>query len=88
MVNRQHLRLTVALAALVTLAGVLGSGCVSDGYSSAGVHYGIGMRTWWPHDYYWDRRPIYVGPPVRPDFPEPELPIEPPPEFIAVPHFD
>lgn len=76
----------IAVATITVLAGFLGPGCATDGNNSVRVHYGIGMRPWWPHDYHWNRRPIYVGPPVYPRFPEPELPIEPPPAFIAVPY--
>ena len=86
--KNQFPRWMLTIASLVILGGILGSGCATDGTGSVSVHYGIGMGTWWPHDYYWDRRPIYVGPPVTPEFPQPELPIEPPPEFIAVPHLD
>jgi len=75
----------IAVATITVLVGILGPGCATDGNSSVHVHYGIGMETWWPHDYYWNRRPIHVGPPVYPSLPEPELPIEPPPDLIAIP---
>lgn len=76
----------VSCAAILT--GLSGSGCTSSGSGYGRVHYGIGVGTWWPHRHHWDRGPIYVGPPIEPDYPEPELPIEPPPEFIAMPYFE
>lgn len=81
-------RWLLAVSTILLCAGLFGSGCASSGSGYGRVHYGVGVGTWWPHHYHWDRRPIYVGPPIEPDFPEPELPIEPPPEFIAVPYFE
>ncbi len=81
-------RLLLSVAVLAFCAGLFGSGCAGGGSRYGKMHYGIGVGTWWPRDYYWDRRPIYVGPPIEPDYPEPELPIEPPPEFIAMPYFE